>query len=69
MAASQDRKLSLNLNFGVFHGRVIQIMEGKIPIVHGRGYSIDGWGGTRIETGITISSSEASTHRCSPATM
>jgi len=52
MAASQDRKLSLNLNFGVFHGRVIQIMEGKIPIVHGRGYSIDGWGGTRIETDV-----------------
>jgi len=48
--ASQDRKLALT--FGVFHGRVIQIMEGKVPIVHGRGYSIDGWGGTRIQTDV-----------------
>src|SRR5260370_14805621 len=48
--ASQDRKLSLT--FGVFHGRVTQIMEGKVPIVHGRGYSLDGWGGTRIETDV-----------------
>jgi hypothetical protein len=43
-----DRKLALT--FGVFHGRVIQIMKGKVPIVHGRGYSIEGWGGTRIQT-------------------
>src|SRR5260370_20826317 len=48
--ASQDRKLALT--FGVFHGRVIQIMEGKVPIVHGRGYSIDGWGGTRIQSDV-----------------
>ena len=48
--ASRDRKLSLT--FGVIHGRVIQVMEGKVPIVHGRGYSIDGWGGTRIETDV-----------------
>jgi hypothetical protein len=42
----------MNLKFGVFHGRVIQIMEGKVPIVRGRGYTVEGWGRTRIDTDV-----------------
>jgi uncharacterized membrane protein (DUF485 family) len=42
----------MDLNFTVLHGRVIQTMEGKIPIVSGNGYTVEGWGRTNIRTDV-----------------
>ena len=38
------------VNFSVFHGRVIECFEGKIPIVHGGGMTVRGYGGSWVGT-------------------
>ena len=38
------------VNFGVLHGRVIECFEAKIPIVHGGGATVRGYGGSWVGT-------------------
>ena len=52
MVASKYVGRSLSLNFQVLHGRVLQVIEDKLPVVHGNGCTLDGWGRTRIRTDV-----------------
>ena len=40
------------VNFNVLHGRVIECFEGKIPVVHGGGVTVRGYGSSWVGTTI-----------------